>query len=81
MGKLVERVRRGFRQVQRFFHLAVALVFLFLAVSGAVMTFEMWQEHRRQAHGSILGLTVMAGFAALLMIFALYSFAKARSVR
>jgi cytochrome b subunit of formate dehydrogenase len=69
------------RQTQRVFHLAMALVFLFLAVSGGSVALEMWEEHRHKAGGGIVGLTVMAAFAALLMIFSLYSFAKARSVR
>ncbi len=81
MGKIAERFQRGVRHTQRIFHLAIALIFLFLAVSGAAVAIEMWQEHRHQANSGVVGFTVMAAFAAVLMIFSLYSFAKARSVR
>lgn len=81
MDKIVERFRRVIRQAQRVFHLAIALVFLFLAVSGVVVALELWQEHRHKGNGGVAEIAIVAGFAALLMIFALYSFAKARSVR
>ncbi len=81
MGRFSYRFRRGVRQTKRFFHLAVALVFLFWAVSGAAVALEMWHEHQRKAGSGIAGFTLMAAFAALLIVFSLYSFAKARSVR
>lgn len=67
--------------MQRFFHLLVGLAFLFLAFGGASVTFLEWRYYRTAPSVGLVRFGLLAGFTVLLVIFCLYSFAKARSVR
>jgi hypothetical protein len=61
----------------------VGLVFLFLALAGATVTFSEWQLYRRAPEVGWQRFTPMGVglFTVLLTIFGLYSFVKARNVR
>ena len=81
MGKLSILVSRWFRSVQRLFHLLVGLAFLVLAVAGASASFEEWQFYLKSPSVGLVRLILFASFTVLLIIFCLYSFVKARSIR
>jgi hypothetical protein len=74
--------------------MVVAVAFLCLAVAGGAVSFSEWRDYRHTAStGPIASASasytawypafkwLVAGFTVLLVIFSLYSFAKARSVR
>lgn len=82
MSKLSDLFIRWFRRAQQLFHMLVGLVFLCLALAGAAVSFQQWQDYQRQKPSvGMVGISLLAGFTALLFIFCLYSFVKARSVR
>jgi hypothetical protein len=81
LSKLANRVVGWFLHVQRLFHVAVGLAFLFLAVAGAAVTLSEWQYYRRAPSVGLVRFGMVAGFTVVLMIFCLYSFLKARNVR
>jgi uncharacterized membrane protein len=70
-----------FRHMQRLFHLLVGLAFLFLAFAGASVSFLEWRTYRTTPSVGLVRFGLLAGFTVLLVIFCLYSLAKARSVR
>ena len=72
---------RLFRHAQRTFHAVVGLAFLCLAVAGAAVSFAEWRDYRQAPSVGLTAFALVAGFTVLLIIFCLYSFAKARSVR
>ena len=80
MSKFGDLVRKWFRQAQRLFHMAVALVFLILALAGAAVSFSLWTDYQKAPSEGPWGFGMVAVFTVLLFIFCLYSFAKARSV-
>jgi hypothetical protein len=59
----------------------VGLAFLILAVAGASVSFSEWQYYLKSPSVGLVRFVLVAGFTVLLIIFCLYSFAKARSVR
>jgi uncharacterized membrane protein len=81
LGKLGILVSRWFRNVQRLFHLLVGLAFLALAVAGATVSFSEWQFYLRSPSVGLVRFILFASFTVLLIIFCLYSFVKARSIR
>lgn len=82
MSKLSDLLARWFRHAQRLFHVLVGLVFLCLALAGAAVSFQQWQDYQKQIPSvGVVGVSLLAGFTVLLLIFCLYSFVKARSVR
>lgn len=78
LGKLIGR---WFRQAQRTFHLLVGLIFLFLSMAGAAVSVEEWRFYRQAPEAGLLRFALLSSFTVLLIVFCLYSFAKARSVR
>jgi cytochrome b subunit of formate dehydrogenase len=70
-----------FRNAQRLFHMLVALAFLMLAVAGASVSFWEWQYYHKSPSVGLVRFGLFASFTVLLIIFCLYSFAKARSIR
>jgi len=72
---------RLFRHAQRTFHAVVGVAFLCLAVAGAAVSFAEWRDYRQAPSIGLTAFALVAGFTVLLIIFCLYSFAKARSVR
>jgi len=70
-----------YRQAQRLFHVLVGLTFLFLAFAGAGVAWSEWRLYTRHPGVGLLRFNLIAGFTVLLLIFCLYSFARARSVK
>ena len=70
-----------FRNAQRLFHLMVGLAFLVLAIAGVTVSFSEWQYYVQSPSEGMVRFVLVAGFTVLLVIFCLYSFVKARSVR
>jgi hypothetical protein len=66
---------------QRLFHLLVGVAFLGLAFAGAHVSLAEWLFYRREPASGLLRFYLVAGFTVVLILFSLYSFAKARSVR
>lgn len=81
MSKLGGRLRGYFLHAQRLFHMLVGLAFLFLAFAGASVSLKLWSDYRRSPVEGLASFEMVAGFTILLIIFSLYSFLKARSVR
>jgi len=80
-GRLGNLLQASFRHIQRLFHLLVGLAFLFLAFAGASVSFTEWRYYRTTPSVGLIRFGLLAGFTILLLIFCLYSLAKARSVR
>jgi hypothetical protein len=59
----------------------VAVAFLMLAVAGASVSFWEWQYYLKSPSVGLVRFVLFASFTVLLIIFCLYSFAKARSIR
>ena len=59
----------------------VGLAFLMLAVAGASVSFWEWQYYLKSPSVGLVRFVLFASFTVLLIIFCLYSFAKARSIR
>jgi hypothetical protein len=78
---LGRRFSHGWRFTRRLFHLAVGVAFLLLAAAGATQSFAEWQAYTARPMNGMWRFDVVAGFSVLLLIFGLYSFLKARSVR
>jgi len=80
-SRLGDLLRASLRYARRLFHLLVGLAFLFLAFAGASVSFTEWRYYRTTPSVGLLRFGLLAGFTVLLLIFCLYSLAKARSVR
>ncbi len=80
-GRVGGLVQVSVRHVRRLFHLLVGLAFLFLAFAGASVSFAEWRYYRATPAVGLVRFGMLAGFTVLLVIFCLYSLAKARSVR
>jgi hypothetical protein len=59
----------------------LGLVFLVLAGFGAIESFSEWQHYIRSPSEGLVSFVLYTSFTVLLVIFSLYSFAKARSIR
>jgi uncharacterized membrane protein len=81
LSKLKYLFLRFLRNTQRLFHMLVGLAFLVLAVAGAFVSFSEWQYYLKSPSVGLVRFVLVASFTVLLLIFCLYSFAKARSVR
>ena len=81
MSKLGSFFISSFRQAQRLFHMLVGLVFLCFAFAGVSVSYAEWQYLKKTPESGPLRFALIAGFTVLLIVFGLYSFAKARSIR
>ena len=81
MSKLGYLFSQSFRHAQRLFHMLVGLAFLILAVAGASVSFSEWQYYLKSPSVGLVHFVLYASFTVLLVIFCLYSFLKARSIR
>lgn len=72
---------RLFCRARQMFHLLIALVFLFLTIAGISVSMKLWQDYQKLPGQGVWGFGMVASFTVLLLIFCLYSFLKARSVR
>jgi hypothetical protein len=78
---LGRRLSQGWRHTRRLFHVLVGIVFLLLAAAGATQSFAEWQAYTERPTNGMWRFELVGGFTVLLLIFGLYSFLKARSVR
>ena len=81
MSNLGHLFSHWFRNAQRVFHMLVGLAFLIFAVAGASVSFWEWQYYVKSPSVGLVRFVLFASFTVLLIIFGLYSFAKARSIR
>ena len=72
---------QGFRNVQRLFHMLVGLAFLVLAIAGVTVSVSEWQYYLQAPSEGMVRFILYASFTVGLVIFCLYSFVKARSIR
>jgi hypothetical protein len=80
-GRLMAQIGRGWRLARRLFHVLVGITFLFFAAAGVTLSLAEWRTYLEAPSNGPWRLGMMAGFTLLLLIFGLYSFVKARSVR
>jgi hypothetical protein len=78
---LFQLLRVLFQSAKRLFHVLVALAFLVMAVGGASVSLAEWQYYTKEPAAGLVRFVLFSSFTVLLIIFCLYSFAKARSVR
>ena len=78
---LAGEIARGWRQIRRLFHLLVGMAFLAFAAAGATLSLAEWRAYIQSPANGIWRFSLLAGFTLILVIFGLYSFSKARSVR
>ena len=81
MSKLRDFISSWFLHAQRLFQLLVGVAFLCLAFAGACVALDEWLFYRREPASGLVRFYLVAGFTVLLILFSLYSFARARSVR
>lgn len=74
-------LERLFCRARQLFHVLIGVVFLFLTMAGASVSMKLWQDYRQMPSQGIWGFGMVVSFTVLLLIFCLYSFVKARSVR
>ena len=74
-------MRRLFCRARQLFHLLIAVLFLFLTMAGISVSMKLWQDYQKIPSQGVWGFGMVASFTVLLLIFCLYSFVKARSVR
>jgi hypothetical protein len=81
LSRLGNLFHHWFLNLQRLFHLIVALAFMFFTLMGAMVTYAEWEGYRKFPEQGLVHFTMFGGFTVFLAILCLYSFAKARSVR
>jgi hypothetical protein len=81
LSRLTVILQRLFLHAQRLFHVLVGIVFLFLALAGAAVSYSEWNYYRKIPEVGPVRFSLIAGFTVLLVIFCLYSFVKARNIR
>jgi hypothetical protein len=81
LSKLGYLFTQLFRNAQRLFHMLVGLAFLVLAAAGATVSVSEWNYYLKSPSVGLARFILVASFTVLLVIFCLYSFAKARSIR
>jgi hypothetical protein len=81
VSKLGQLISTCYRQALRLFHMLVGLVFLGLAVAGAMVSFSEWEHYRESTGLGLVRFYLFVGFTVLLILCGLYSLVKARSVR
>jgi len=81
LSKLGYLFSQFFRNARRLFHVLVGLAFLALSVAGVTVSFSEWQYYLKSPSEGLVRFVLFSSFTVLLIIFCLYSFAKARSIR
>ncbi len=69
------------RRAKQLFHLLIGIVFLFLTLAGVSVSIELWRDYQRVPSRGPWVFSMVCCFTVLLLIFGLYSFLRARSVR
>lgn len=80
-NRLASGLRYGWRQARRLFHLLIGVAFLLFAAMGASLSFSEWRAYVQNPSNGVWRFATVGAFTLLLLIFGLYSFLKARSVR
>lgn len=70
-----------FRRAKQLFHLLIGVAFLFLTMAGVSVSIELWKDFQRIPGKGPWAFSMVACFTVLLLVFSLYSFLRARSVR
>ncbi len=70
-----------FRRAKQLFHMLIGVAFLFLTAAGASVSIDLWKEYQTMPNSGPWAFSMVACFTVLLLLFSLYSFLKARSVR
>jgi hypothetical protein len=78
---LARLLQHSWRHAKRLFHVLVGIAFLVLSAAGASQCFAEWRAYTERPMNGMWRFDVVAGFTVLLLIFGVYSFLKARSVR
>lgn len=81
MSRLTSLLAGWFRQTQRLFHMLVGVAFLVLAIAGAGVCLSEWSDYRKAPEVGLFTVGLIGAFTVLLVVFGLYSFLKARSIR
>ena len=81
LSKLGYLFRQLFRNIKRLFQMLVGLAFLALAGAGVIVSFSEWQYYVKTPSVGLVPVILYSSFTVLLVIFCLYSFLKARSIR
>ncbi len=81
MSKLGDLFVRWVLNARRLFQMLIGIAFLVLAVAGAAVSFSEWRFYRMAPSVGVARFSMIAGFTVLLIIFGLYSFLKARSIK
>jgi len=81
LSRLGNLFHHFFLNVQRLFHLLVALAFMVLTMATASQTFIEWQDYRKVPAAGLLYFKLYGGLTVFLAILCLYSFVKAKNVR
>lgn len=69
------------RRARQVFHLLIGIAFLFLTLAGVSVSMRLWEDYRTAPATGPWAFSMVACFTVLLLIFSLYSFLRARSVR
>lgn len=69
------------RRAQRVVELMVGVVFMFLAGAGAAVSLSEWNYYMEHRSAGLFRFYLYSGFTVVLILFCLYSFLKARSIR
>ena len=70
-----------FRRAKQLFHMLIGVAFLFLTLAGVSVSVELWKDYQKMPGKGPWAFSMVACFTVLLLIFSLYSFLRARSVR
>ncbi|HUZ47454.1 MAG TPA: hypothetical protein VMW54_12535 [Terriglobia bacterium] len=74
-------IGRLFRRGKQLFHMLVGVAFLFLTLAGVSVSIGLWKDYHTMPEKGPWAFSMVACFTVLLLLFSLYSFLKARSVR
>ncbi len=81
MSKLGNLISQCFHNAQRLFHMLVGLAFLGLAMAGVTASLSEWHNYLTYPSGGLVRFILFASLTVVLVVFCLYSFVKARSIR
>ncbi len=81
LSKTGPMMARLFRRAKQLFHMLIGIAFLLLTVAGVSVSIELWKDYQQMPDKGPWAFSMVASFTALLLIFGLYSFLRARSVR
>jgi len=81
LSKWASAVIWAWRRAHRTFELLVGVIFMLLAGAGAAISFSEWNNYLGHRSAGLFRFYLYSGFTIVLILFCLYSFLKARSIR